>query len=114
MISSWIAFLAWVPISLYFFRRYPVRIAVLINFIGGWAVLPSAAFSPTNAIFPYWIPRNLSAVYPLLHQGEHNSDHLPGGRFSHGPPDLSTIQAQLLGPSHAGLVLRSPIFRTGQ
>lgn len=55
MISPWIAFLAWVPISLYFFRRYPVRVALLINFIAGWAVLPSASFTPTTAIFPYWI-----------------------------------------------------------
>jgi hypothetical protein len=64
MISSWIAFLVWVPISLYFFRRYPVRIAVLINFIGGWAVLPSTAFSPTNAIFPYWF---LGTCLPSIH-----------------------------------------------
>jgi hypothetical protein len=55
MISPWIAFLAWVPISVYFFRRYPVRVAVLANFIAGWAVLPSAAYTPTTALFPYWI-----------------------------------------------------------
>src|SRR5277367_6005260 len=55
MISPWIAFLAWVPISLYFFRTRPVRVAILVNLIAGWAVLPSAAFAPTNAIFPYWI-----------------------------------------------------------
>ncbi len=55
MISPWIAFLAWVPISLYFFRSCPVRVAILVNFIAGWAVLPSAAFAPTNAVFPYWI-----------------------------------------------------------
>jgi hypothetical protein len=64
MISSWIAFLAWVPISLYFFRRCPVRVAVLINFIGGWAVLPSAAFAPTNALFPYWI---VGICLPSIH-----------------------------------------------
>ena len=55
MISPWIAFLAWVPISLYFFRFRPVRVALLVNFIAGWAVLPSAAFAPENVIFPYWI-----------------------------------------------------------
>src|ERR1700733_10033079 len=55
MISPWIAFLAWVPISLYSFRSRPVRVAILVNFVAGWAVLPSAAFAPTNAPFPYWI-----------------------------------------------------------
>ena len=55
MISPWIAFLAWVPISLYFFRTRPVRVAILVNFIAGWGVLPSASYPPTNAIFPYWI-----------------------------------------------------------
>jgi hypothetical protein len=55
MISPWISFLAWVPISLYFFWRYPVRVALLVNFIAGWAILPSASFMPTTAKFPYWI-----------------------------------------------------------
>ena len=55
MISPWIAFLAWLPISVYFFRRYSIRVAVLINFIAGWAVLPSASYTPTTALFPYWI-----------------------------------------------------------
>jgi hypothetical protein len=64
MISPSIAFLVWVPVSLYFFRRYPVRLALLINFIGGWAVLPSAAFAPTNVIFPYWI---LGTCLPSTH-----------------------------------------------
>ncbi len=64
MIPPSIAFLAWVPISLYFFRRYPVRVAVLINFIGGWAVLPSAAFTPTTVSFPYWI---MGTCLPSIH-----------------------------------------------
>jgi hypothetical protein len=55
MISPWIAFLAWLPISVYFFRRYSVRVAVLVNFIAGWALLPSASYTPTTAVFPYWI-----------------------------------------------------------
>jgi hypothetical protein len=55
MIHPLIALAAWIPISLFCFRRYAVRIAILINFVGGWAVLPSAAFEPTNAPFPYWI-----------------------------------------------------------
>jgi len=64
MISPSIAFLAWIPISLYCFRRYPVRVALLINFIGGWAVLPSAAFAPTTVSFPYWI---MGTCLPSIH-----------------------------------------------
>jgi hypothetical protein len=55
MIPPLIALAAWLPISLFCFRRYAVRVAILINFIGGWAVLPSAPFAHTNAPFPYWI-----------------------------------------------------------
>ena len=50
-----LALLAWVPIGLYFFYRYPIRVAVLLTFIAGWAVLPTANFVPTDAPFPYWI-----------------------------------------------------------
>jgi hypothetical protein len=64
MISPWIAFLAWVPISLYFFQRYPVRVAVLINFIAGWALLPTANFARESAVFPYWI---LGTCLPSIH-----------------------------------------------
>jgi hypothetical protein len=32
-----------------------MRVAILINFIAGWALLPSASYAPTNDIFPYWI-----------------------------------------------------------
>jgi hypothetical protein len=55
MIPPWIAFLAWLPISGYLFRRYSIRVAVLTNFIAGWALLPSASYIPTTAVFPYWI-----------------------------------------------------------
>ena len=55
MIHPLIALAAWIPISLFCFRRYAVRIATLINFVAGWAVLPSAAFAPSDAPFPYWI-----------------------------------------------------------
>ncbi len=55
MIPPLIALAAWVPISLFSFRRYAVRIAILINFVGGWAVLPSASFTQANDPFPYWI-----------------------------------------------------------
>jgi hypothetical protein len=64
MIPPWIAFLAWLPISAYLFRRYSVRVAVLVNFIAGWAVLPSASFAPTTSIFPYWI---LGVCLPSSH-----------------------------------------------
>jgi hypothetical protein len=55
IISPNIAFIAWIPISLFCFRRYPVRPAILINFIAGWALLPSASYVPDNVVFPYWI-----------------------------------------------------------
>lgn len=55
MISPWIAFLAWIPITLYFFRAYPVRVAILVNFVAGWALLPSVPYVPTSDQFPYWI-----------------------------------------------------------
>jgi hypothetical protein len=64
MISPWIAFLAWIPITLYFFRAYPVRVAILVNFVAGWALLPSARYVPTTARFPYWI---LGTCLPSSH-----------------------------------------------
>ncbi len=50
-----IAFIAWVPISLYCFWRSRVRTAILINFIAGWALLPSANYAQESVVFPYWI-----------------------------------------------------------
>jgi hypothetical protein len=47
--------IGWVPVGAYLFRRYPARIAILANFLGGWAVLPGAVYAPTTAAFPYWI-----------------------------------------------------------
>src|ERR1700742_968623 len=47
--------LGWIPISLYLFYRYPMRIAILLVFIGGWAVLPTANYVPSPEPFPYWI-----------------------------------------------------------
>jgi hypothetical protein len=55
MIHPLIALAAWLPISLFCFRRYAVRIAILINFVAGWAVLPSTAFTSTDTPFPYWV-----------------------------------------------------------
>jgi hypothetical protein len=49
------ALIGWIPFGLYLFRRYPARIAILANFLGGWAVLPGACYIPTNEAFPYWI-----------------------------------------------------------
>jgi len=49
------ALFAWVPIGLLFFYRCRVRIAILLTFIAGWALLPTANFVPTVADFPYWI-----------------------------------------------------------
>lgn len=50
-----IALLAWIPLSLLIFRRFPIRIAVLVNFVGGWAVLPAANYIDGGTAFPYWI-----------------------------------------------------------
>jgi hypothetical protein len=47
--------LAWIPFGLYLFHRFPVRVAALLNFIGGWAILPTANFVPSPVAFPYWI-----------------------------------------------------------
>ena len=51
-----LAFIAWIPLSLVIFRRYPIRVALLINFVAGWAVLPLARFSGQPA--PYWVLGN--------------------------------------------------------
>jgi len=51
-----LAFLAWIPLSLVLFRRYPIRVAILINFLGGWALLPIARFSGDPS--PFWILGN--------------------------------------------------------
>jgi hypothetical protein len=50
-----VALFAWVPISLLLFRRFPIRVALLINFVGGWAVLPAANYADQDSAFPYWI-----------------------------------------------------------
>jgi hypothetical protein len=50
-----VALVAWIPISIVAFRRFPIRIAILINFVGGWAVLPAANYVSTGTAFPYWI-----------------------------------------------------------
>src|SRR5271165_7075063 len=55
IVSPLVALLAWIPICALLFRRFPVRVALLINFIGGWAVLPGANYEPTTAVLPYWI-----------------------------------------------------------
>jgi len=50
-----IALFAWIPFLLLIFRRVPVRVALLINFVGGWAVLPAANYVSTGDPFPYRI-----------------------------------------------------------
>lgn len=64
MIAPMVALVAWVPIGLYCFWRYPVRKALLINYLGGWALLPGAAYRPIPPQFEYWIlPVSLPAGY---------------------------------------------------
>lgn len=58
MIPPLLAYLAWIPFSLIFFRRYPIRVAILLNFVGGWAVLPAARYASSGNPLPYWILGN--------------------------------------------------------
>jgi len=53
-ISPLVILLGWIPFGAYLFRRYPVRIAILANFLGGWAILPGASYRATADAFPYW------------------------------------------------------------
>jgi hypothetical protein len=55
MIPPLLALFAWIPIGILAFRLLPVRVALLVNFIGGWAVLPGANYTPTDTPLPYWI-----------------------------------------------------------
>src|SRR3954447_14437305 len=55
MIPPLLAFAVWIPVSVLLFRRYPIRIAILANFLGGWAVLPSAQYVGPQADFAYWV-----------------------------------------------------------
>ena len=50
-----LALFGWIPLSIIFCVRYPLRVAFLLIFVGGWAVLPSANYTPVPDIFPYWI-----------------------------------------------------------
>ena len=59
-----VALSAWLPLSLLLFRRCPLRIAILINFLGGWALLPGADYTATKGPFPYSIlPVCLPSTY---------------------------------------------------
>jgi hypothetical protein len=55
MIPPLVALLLWVPLILLIFRRVPVRLALLINFVGGWAILPAANYVDKSVEFPYQI-----------------------------------------------------------
>ncbi|MBB6142813.1 type IV secretory pathway VirB3-like protein [Silvibacterium bohemicum] len=50
-----LALLLWIPVSLFFCSRYSLRTAFVLIFIGGWAVLPAAHYTPTSDPLPYWI-----------------------------------------------------------
>jgi len=54
-ISPFVILLVWIPVGAFFFRCYSVRIAILANFLGGWAILPGANYQVTADAFPYWI-----------------------------------------------------------
>ncbi len=55
MIPPLLAFAIWIPVSILLFRRYPLRVAILANFLGGWAILPSAQYAGPYVDFAYWI-----------------------------------------------------------
>ena len=54
-LSPLAALLAWIPAGIYIFRRYSPRTAILINFLGGWAILPGARYAPSPDDFAYWV-----------------------------------------------------------
>src|SRR5579863_7950228 len=63
-LPPWVALSAWLPISLFLFGRFPPRLAIVVNFLGGWALLPGAAYLETNEPFPYSIlPVCLPSTY---------------------------------------------------
>ena len=101
-----LAFLAWIPLSLVLFRRYPIRVAILMNFLAGWALLPVARFQ--NDPSPFWI----------LGNGLHTGYFLTKATVT-GLSDFSVccscdrqvssaLPAYILGPSHADVVRHCP------
>lgn len=48
-------FAGWIVVGLVLFYRYSVRVAILANFLGGWALLPGARYAPTTEDFSYWV-----------------------------------------------------------
>jgi hypothetical protein len=54
-VPQMIAFSLWFLTGMFLFRMCPVRVAIVSNFLAGWAILPTADFVRTEEIFPYWI-----------------------------------------------------------
>ncbi len=54
-VPAMIAFSLWFLVGTLLFRMCSLRVAIVSNFLLGWAILPGAEFSPTQASFPYWI-----------------------------------------------------------
>jgi len=50
-----IVFSLWFLTGTFLFRMCSLRLAIVSNFLAGWAILPGAVFSPTQSAFPYWI-----------------------------------------------------------
>lgn len=50
-----IIFSLWFLTGTFLFRMCSLRVAIVSNFLAGWAILPNADFSPTREVFPYWI-----------------------------------------------------------
>ena len=54
-LAPMIAFSLWFLAGTFLFRICSLRVALVANFLAGWAILPGAEFSATQASFPYWI-----------------------------------------------------------
>jgi hypothetical protein len=59
-----LAFSAWIPIGLFLFRRFELRVAILANFLAGWAVLQREDYATAKGYVPYLIiPVSLPSVH---------------------------------------------------
>jgi hypothetical protein len=54
----------WLLIGVAAFFLLPIRRALLFNFLGGWALLPTSAFHIDPSPFPYWL---LGSALPSIH-----------------------------------------------
>ncbi|WP_446745062.1 hypothetical protein [Silvibacterium acidisoli] len=63
-LSAEIVLSVWLVIGVAAFFVFPVRRALLFDFLGGWALLPTSAFHVDPSPFPYWL---LGSALPSIH-----------------------------------------------